>query len=1214
MSRDGGPCPCWWWPFIALAIPIGVRHLLHSRLPLPWVLLPVALTVAARLLDHRFGRSRPWMGALSSLATFGFAAMLIGLVVITPYSAYRVWFDSVLLGSPRGAVSNVFVLATAFFSSLLSPALLTMGPAWTLLVLGLSVLYLLGMILPSPLVFLVILAGAAGSLALLAARTRGIGSGRASFTILLFLLSVGLAFLLAGDRRPQGSRLIDRVVYPGLRDLAVSVFPGFPLVYEIPGYGYSFNEKRLGGRPALSDNPIFTVEGRPGETLYLRTRIFDLYDGRSWKAALPEFEFPRLRAAWRVFSSRFSGEHNLRLTLEADFYNSLPHTLDTYHVNLAGGAGEGPGRGPSAGPRLIPQGDLETGYRLEPPLQHGDTILVAHGEVPPGAFPRRSPWNAPPADPLELSVSQRAAYLQLPEELPVELRRLAWRLAGGRTEPQEVLRSIQRFLESNYIYNLNPREPRQARDFVAGFLFGGDSSGYCVHFASSLIVLARLNGIPARYATGFLAIIPSTTNRATVTGMAAHAWPEVWLEGRGWVTWEATTAVDPTAWQRTAGELIYNYHLASDPLTARQIASLMGAPEGTALMGEGGAPPRPPPRRGPPRRSRRRGRPSCRPPPSCCWQRASCCAARCSPCGRPGGRRSPGGWSGRCTACAGAACPTRGPAAGWPGSASWSAAPPPWPTGCRPCGPRCWRAPTGRPRPAARRGQERRPAPLPRSWGGSRRSPASCPGRSGRAPDRAAAVAAARDRVYNPPSMSPPWAAGRSFCRLRAPATAPHPRPRGASSGRSMEPIRKRKGRAFSTRRGGSDPRERRRLALASRRRGGLSLQEQNRTLEQRVVERTEEVMRRTDQLRALAAELTEAEQRSRRELAGVLHDELQQLLVGARLYTSMTQLTLQHHKARPALDQATLLIDQAIRITRGLTLQLNPPALDQESLSSTLHWLAQWMEETHRLKVRVEAAEGIEGVEESIRVFLFHALRELLFNVVKHSGTREATAGGGAGGGGAAAGTWSPTAARASTRTRGGTRERKGSGCSASRSGCACSAARWRWRARPGPVPGSPCSCRRAAGGLPGRERRPRGCSGGAPDPPRGRARPTRRRRTRVLVVDDHAMLREGMAVLLRPLPDIEVVGEAASGEEAVERARRLRPDVVLMDVSMPGMNGIEATRRILAESPGTRVIGLTMFEDAQIEASMRKAGAVAYFTKGNQNDSLVGTIRSRR
>jgi DNA-binding NarL/FixJ family response regulator len=119
------------------------------------------------------------------------------------------------------------------------------------------------------------------------------------------------------------------------------------------------------------------------------------------------------------------------------------------------------------------------------------------------------------------------------------------------------------------------------------------------------------------------------------------------------------------------------------------------------------------------------------------------------------------------------------------------------------------------------------------------------------------------------------------------------------------------------------------------------------------------------------------------------------------------------------------------------------------------------------------------------------------------------------------------------------------------------------------------------------------------------------RRRSIRVLVVDDHAVVRQGLKHLLKGEPDIEVVGEAGDGKQALDLVGEVRPDVVTMDINMPVMNGIEATRQIRAKWPEVRVIGLSMFDSRECATIMEEAGVTAYLVKSSAADFLVAVIR---
>jgi two-component system response regulator NreC len=115
-----------------------------------------------------------------------------------------------------------------------------------------------------------------------------------------------------------------------------------------------------------------------------------------------------------------------------------------------------------------------------------------------------------------------------------------------------------------------------------------------------------------------------------------------------------------------------------------------------------------------------------------------------------------------------------------------------------------------------------------------------------------------------------------------------------------------------------------------------------------------------------------------------------------------------------------------------------------------------------------------------------------------------------------------------------------------------------------------------------------------------------------RLILADDHAVVRSGIRMLLEAQPDIEIVAEAESGREAVEEARRTKPDVVLMDVQMPGLNGIEATQQIKKLVPETAILALTMHEDDQYFFEMLHSGASGYVPKRAAPDELVTAIRT--
>jgi PAS domain S-box-containing protein len=387
-----------------------------------------------------------------------------------------------------------------------------------------------------------------------------------------------------------------------------------------------------------------------------------------------------------------------------------------------------------------------------------------------------------------------------------------------------------------------------------------------------------------------------------------------------------------------------------------------------------------------------------------------------------------------------------------------------------------------------------------------------------------------------------------------------------------------------------------------------LALKKANATLEKKVEERTIELTQRAAQLRALAGELTLAEQRERSRLANILHDHLQQLLVAAKF-----RLTILSRGGDDIVKQATKeveeLIDESIVSSRSLTAELSPPILYEAGLNEGLQWLARRMAGTQGLFVDLELNDS-ESLPEDLRILLFQSIRELLFNVVKHAHTRSAvvnmrrvdsslqvtvsdqgvgfdpTAMPAAGEGGRGFGLFG---IRERLELMGGTLEIQSNPGQGSQFVLSVPVAR--------PTKIEPQS--RGTLVLPEAPLTSSKC-------------PDLSRKIRVMLVDDHAVVRQGMANLLGDESDIEVVGQAADGQEAVELASKMLPDVILMDMSMPKLNGVEATRIIHNDWPEIRIIGLSMFEEIDRAQAMRDAGAVDYLTKTGQSETMIHAIRS--
>ena len=374
--------------------------------------------------------------------------------------------------------------------------------------------------------------------------------------------------------------------------------------------------------------------------------------------------------------------------------------------------------------------------------------------------------------------------------------------------------------------------------------------------------------------------------------------------------------------------------------------------------------------------------------------------------------------------------------------------------------------------------------------------------------------------------------------------------------------------------------------------------------------ERTSALEHRTAQLSRLASDLTLAEHHAREQLAKMLHDGLQQLLLVAAV--NLDQQLKRDAQMGVASDelvvQARSGLDEAIAAARSLSIELYPPALQSSGLPAALTWLADQSRKKYGLEVQISADPRANSARKDIRTLLFESVQELLINAVKHAKTERV----------AIELALDPDDALRITVTD---------------KGIGFDPAAVVDRAKTGPVGWGLFSIRERLTLLGGRFEiesapgqgttfrliAPRGVAqdGVASQAPSMRAGGERIARgakslpstpqLRILIVDDHASVRRVFRDLLQERREFVVVGDACNGVEGIAQARALRPDVILMDISMPHMDGVEATRRIRSELPFIQILGLSSQLWMEPVHPIEEAGAGGYFVKGVDMQRLI-------
>jgi PAS domain S-box-containing protein len=360
--------------------------------------------------------------------------------------------------------------------------------------------------------------------------------------------------------------------------------------------------------------------------------------------------------------------------------------------------------------------------------------------------------------------------------------------------------------------------------------------------------------------------------------------------------------------------------------------------------------------------------------------------------------------------------------------------------------------------------------------------------------------------------------------------------------------------------------------------------------------------------LRALVAEISKAEERERRRLAAELHDGLAQTLTLIRMCLSRARNMASADQVRRVLKEAEPYVDISIDYTRSLMTQLSPRVLYDFGVPAALAWLGDQMRR-YDLTVEVAGEPDDFELDEDHAVLVFQCARELLWNVIKHAQTDRAKIFYRLGDG--------ELTLQVTDEGKGfdseGLAERS---AAAERFGLFSIGERLELHGGRLDVHSMPGQGTRAILSVPVNPTR----KSSMHPPPQAVVENAAGevKVLRIALVDDHPLLREGLRRVMAVHEDLRVVGEAQDGLSAIEMARQIKPDVIIMDINMPRMNGIQATKRILEELPDTVVVGLSVASDAYIEQGMKKAGASRCVAKARAGEevyaAIIKSVKERR
>jgi signal transduction histidine kinase/CheY-like chemotaxis protein len=380
-----------------------------------------------------------------------------------------------------------------------------------------------------------------------------------------------------------------------------------------------------------------------------------------------------------------------------------------------------------------------------------------------------------------------------------------------------------------------------------------------------------------------------------------------------------------------------------------------------------------------------------------------------------------------------------------------------------------------------------------------------------------------------------------------------------------------------------------------------------------------EKLNQRTHLLQQLALDLTNSEEKERLRIARILHDDLQQILVSAKIQAGM--LT-DYREKTGNIHTLYDTISRAIDSSRSLSHELNPAFLYGSDLGVILTKIADKMAEDYGLNIETNIRTETAKVAEGLKIFIFRTVQELLLNCAKHSRSDRVLL--------ELIGRDNLLILTATDYGVGFDPVKKLKVCNGKKKGFGLFSIKERTEALGGSfqIESSPNNGSRFVLNVPvGAESSIHETESSIHE--KGvefsdmlniaylndsEQEVEKKTAIRVIIADDHAIMRQGLASLLQNQPDILVAGQASDGAEAVELTLKLRPDVVLMDVSMPLLNGMEATRRIISEAPEVAVIGLSMHASEEVRQTMLEAGACEYLLKDRPASELLSAIKRSR